>query len=306
MGKITPYIKLVKYLGDQCKPVSIQFNLTNRCGCHCLMCKKYDWKLGELDFDSVVGLIRQFEENKAESIVFSGGDPLVYPGFADVMKETNTAFGILTAGNVLFRSWDIAVERAKWIRFSIDAADVEKWKLIRGSTDSGYGHLIKNLEEVSRLKGKAAVRINFCRIKGINEDQEEKVKELAQHLGFDFMAHEVRVFKQYMNKEEHHDENVGLCIIPYLHAVVEADGSVFPCCDVMNENAELENVNFKYSLGNLKNFNFDFYKLWFSDKAQEIKNFFYKNRVKECATCPMRYYPCNIEYEKQHEGIIFL
>jgi radical SAM protein with 4Fe4S-binding SPASM domain len=120
------------------------------------------------------------------------------------------------------------------------------------------------------------------------------------------MAHEVRVFEQFMNKTEHNETIPKTCIIPFLHCVIEADGSVFPCCDVMNENAEFEKVNFNYSLGNLKDFDYDFYQLWHSEKANKIKNFLLNNRVTECATCPARYYSCNIEYEKESERVMFL
>lgn len=306
MGKILPYVKLVQKLKDRCEPISIQFNITNKCGCKCVMCKKWDWKLGTMPFNVVSNLIKQFENNGVESIVFSGGDPLVYPKFEEIVKLTNLKIGVLTAGNIPFTGWKTLTEKADWIRFSVDAADLNKWKEIRGSTSAGYEYLIKNLEEVSELKGKAAVRLNFCRIKDVNEDQEEKVKELAEKCGFAFMAHEVRVFEQFMNKIEHNETIPKTCIIPFLHCVIEADGSVFPCCDVMNENAEFEKVNFNYSLGNLKDFDYDFYQLWHSEKANKIKNFLLNNRVTECATCPARYYSCNIEYEKESERVMFL
>jgi MoaA/NifB/PqqE/SkfB family radical SAM enzyme len=312
MGKITPYIKYVKHLWDRCIPISVQLNITNKCGCRCLMCGKHTWGLGSMEQSKLISLIEEFKESGVESVVFSGGDPLVYPNFQEIVKfcGNHLKVGILTAGNVPFKHWNEIIQKVKWIRFSVDAADVEVWKKIRGSTDVGFHHLLENLKTISELipdsEKKNKVRLNFCKLKGINEDQEEKTKEMAEQFGFDFMAHETRVVKEYMNKEEHHDHLNKECIIPLIHCVIEANGMVFPCCDIMNENAKWDEVNTEYRLGDLNHFSWNFFSLWFSQKATAQKLFFVKNRVKECETCPTRYYPANIEFENKKDETIFL
>jgi len=311
MGKIFQYIKYIKHFQEKCLPVSIQLNITNKCCCKCLMCSKYKWGLGHIEQSKLLHLIKELSDNGVESVVFSGGDPLVYPEFEKIVENCfSLKIGVLTAGNVQFKHWDKIIDKVNWIRFSVDASDIEVWKKIRGSGDTGYSFLMENLKTVSSLipdsEKKNKIRLNFCKLKGLNEDQEEKTKLLAESYGFDFMAHDTRVVKQYMIKEEHHEQLNSKCIIPLIHCVIESDGSVYPCCDVMNENAELEDVNTKYSLGNLNDYGWNFLPLWFSSKATRQKLFFLDNRVKECETCPMRYYPANIEYEQRKDDVIFL
>lgn len=311
MGKILPYVKYIERLQEKCVPISVQLNITNKCACKCLMCGKHSWNLGNIAQENIIRLLKDLDSNRVETIVFSGGDPLVYPGFEKIIDHCGSMkIGILTAGNMKFNYWKEIVDKVNWIRFSVDAADKDDWKKIRGSTDTGYENLMNNLEIVSKLipesERKKKVRLNFCKLKGINEDQEIKTKLLATLFGFDFMAHETRVVKQYMNKDEHHEILKDECIIPLIHCVIEADGSVFPCCDVMNENADFKDVNFKYSLGNLNDYDWHFFALWYSEKAKQQKLFFQNNRVKECETCPMRYYPANIEYSEQKNEVIFL
>lgn len=312
MGKILPYTKMIKHLGVRCPPVSVQMNITNRCACKCLMCKKHEWNLGDIDFSDAMVIIKQLSAMGTESIVFSGGDPLVYPQLAQLIACCeNMAVGILTAGNVKFNDWDKIIDRVTWVRFSVDAYDKEQWKKIRGSTDKGYTFLCENLEKVAGLlkpeDRKKKVRLNMCILKDVNEDQQEKVAKWAESLGFDFMAHDTRVFEEFMKKKEHHDRVPPKCIIPFVHCVIEANGDVYPCCDVMNENAAWEDVNQGYRLGSLKDYGGNgIHFLWNSQEAHEKKTFFYKNRVKECETCPARYYPCNVEYEREEGKAIFL
>jgi radical SAM protein with 4Fe4S-binding SPASM domain len=311
MGKILPYVKYIERLQEKCVPISVQLNITNKCACKCLMCGKHSWNLGNIEQRNLIHLLEDLNSNHVESVVFSGGDPLVYPEFEKIIDHCGSMkIGILTAGNIQFKYWDKIIPKINWVRFSIDAADKEEWKKIRGSTDTGFLNLMINLDVVSNLipesEKKKKVRFNFCKLKGINEEQELKTKQLAELFNFDFMAHETRVIQQYMNKNEHHEKLNDECIIPFIHCVIESDGSVFPCCDVMNENADLKDVNFQYALGNLNDFNWNFFDLWYSEKATQQKLFFYKNRVKECETCPMRYYPANVEYSEQKDGVIFL
>lgn len=311
MGKISSYIKLVKYLKEKSPLVSVQLNVTNTCACKCVMCYKYEWQLGGVDKNKIMRLISDFEKNQVESIVFSGGDPLVYPHLAEVIESVKTMkMGLLTAGNVKFKHWDQIVDKLTWLRFSVDAFDTEKWMEVRGSTAKSFGLLKENLDIVSQLipeeEKKKKVRFNFCILKDTNEEQEEKVKDWANSYGFNFMAHDIRIFEQYMRKKQHHEFLNQKCIVPYIHCIIEADGEVYPCCDVMNENAKYEDVNKHYSLGNLNDFDYDFYALWSSKKAIEQKNFFYNTRVKECETCPVRYYPANVEYEEKKDEVMFL
>jgi len=298
---------MVQYFKEQCPPVSIQLNLTNYCACKCIMCKKHEWKLGSIEPDIVINLLDQFKKLNVESIVLSGGDPFAYHNILHIIEEISKRdfkLGILTAGNIQFDYWTAILPKLTWLRFSIDAYDQEQWSHIRGS--SRYDVMRQNLETVSKLGHNDKVRLNFCKIKNVNEDQEEKVRNLANELGFGFAAHDVRTFEEFMHKQDHHSFLEQKCIVPYVHCLIESDGSVFPCCTVMNENDHLENVNFEYVLGNIKDFNNDFGKLWFSEKANEMKNMLYNNRVAECSTCPERYYSSNIEYSKAVDKGLFL
>lgn len=312
--KIVPYIKLIDEFKERMSPVSVQLNITNSCACKCIMCKKHEWKLGHIGLDDVKGMINDFEVMGVESVVFSGGDPLAYLNFAEVVEYASAAglkIGILTAGNIKFDDWDRIVPHAEWIRFSIDALDKDKWMEIRGSTEKRYEFLSENIKKILELipdieERKRKIRINCCILDGVNEQEILKLQNYADTLGFDFMAHDTRVFEEYMKENEHHTSLPQKCIIPFVHCVIEVDGMVYPCCTVMNENAAYEDVNHGYALGNVSKFRWDFKSFWNHSDTAYKRKFFYEHRVAECKTCPARYYCCNVAYEAEKGKVAFL
>ena len=62
--------------------LSIQMNLLNKCTSKCKSCRKYTWPDDELDLETVKRTLTVLKkEFGLQSVVFSGGDPILYKDF---------------------------------------------------------------------------------------------------------------------------------------------------------------------------------------------------------------------------------
>ncbi|MHA1755515.1 MAG: radical SAM protein [Promethearchaeota archaeon] len=313
MNKIISYVKLIKYLKTKTPPLSIQLNITNKCKCKCVMCKKYLWNLGHMDFNKIKRIINDLHELGTETVLLSGGDPILHPhiiDIIDIISKNNMAIGILTVGNfpVSERIWNFILKNVSFLRFSVDTINEEKYKQVRGTTT--LRHVLTNLHTISNLIRKYRysidkVRLNFTKVKGFNEDDEKEVEQFAKELGVGFKSHHVNTFPELSCKFEV-EKSVIECIVPYAFALIEVDGFVYPCCVLMNENNYYDKVRKDLALGNLNEYNWDFKRFWFDNKVNKKKILASKAVYDECKTCPPRYYSSNLEYVKYKNFELFL
>jgi len=305
MNKIVPYIKYVKELQFDCKPKSMQLNVINRCASKCVFCKKWKWNLPDMPKERIESLLIEFNDIGVETVLFSGGDPLLIKDDVwDIIlkNQGKLSYGMLTAGNVHFKRWDEIVPAFKWIRFSVDALDANIYKSIRGVVLNKF--LMENLKAVSlRITNENQCRLNFVDLKGVNETEKQKIENLAKELKISFKCHDVHTFTELGSTW---NAEVKKCIVPLLYAIIECDGYVHSCCIIMDENNEYDKVRNDLSLGNIFEYN-KFLDLWFSEKAQIQKKKLMDAQLDYCKKwCLPRYYEVNHEYHKLKDGGIFL
>lgn len=143
--------------------ICLQINLLNKCTSKCKSCRKYTWPDDELPADDVKNLIKWFANQGGQTIVFSGGDPILYSDFEDVAVYAES-LGIKWSVFTTLITKDIdkirfLAEHAYRLHISIDAIESEQYKFIRGVNaweivDSNLRYLQAN------RKNKIPVRIS--------------------------------------------------------------------------------------------------------------------------------------------------
>lgn len=166
--KIMPYIKAIEN-GLLKSPISLHLLITDYCVNKCNMCGH--WKTNNkkvLSFEILKTIWNEMNLNGGESICLTGGDPVIHPEFNEILElERKFDLGIITTGN--FRSnfkWEL-LSGLKWIRFSIDSLNPDRYKIIRGMNNL-YTTIIPNLEKALELNKE--VGINFT-IQKLNHDE---------------------------------------------------------------------------------------------------------------------------------------
>jgi MoaA/NifB/PqqE/SkfB family radical SAM enzyme len=81
------------HIGNGCSLHQIRVELTHDCPLNCLHCSACasNSNPSQLPIERVVSLINEFAEMGGKEVVFTGGEPLVYPGLLRVLESSNTA-----------------------------------------------------------------------------------------------------------------------------------------------------------------------------------------------------------------------
>ncbi|GAF99300.1 unnamed protein product, partial [marine sediment metagenome] len=210
----------------------------------------------------------------------------------DFFVRNNVEIGVLTSATIKNIDWKYIFDRVKWCRISCDGFDKETYKKVRGNDkfEIVKNNLIKIVQLLEYSKRCKKTRINYTKILDINDDL-TKLKEFAIHYGFEYFITNVHQRKEYDFKKQNLKSMPELCPSVCLHAMVESDGSVYPCCILMNEVGET--IDNTYCYGNLNDCDFNFNKLWYSEKAKGIRLKLFCNRIKKCNECADRYLIAN-------------
>ena len=184
MGKLTGWEKEIK---DN-NIVSIQMNLLNTCTSRCETCRKYTWPNVQLDVDTIKKTIKVLKERFGLStIVFSGGDPILYKNLFEVLdycKELNVKFSLITT--LVTKNEGILTYIAKnayRIHVSIDSMNSELYKKIRGV--DALNIVRENVKFVQKIRmedGSIPVRISSTMSK-LNFDEPIALYNFAKETG---------------------------------------------------------------------------------------------------------------------------
>ena len=133
MGKLTGYEEAIKNRDI----LSIQMNLLNTCPSRCLSCRKYEWPNVQLEFETIELTLRCLKKMAGlQSVVFSGGEPLMYKHLPEVIalcQELDIKYSLITT--LITTKYDLlelVAKTAYRIHTSIDSVRHERYAYIRG------------------------------------------------------------------------------------------------------------------------------------------------------------------------------
>lgn len=332
MTKLDFYKDAIK----NCNILSVQINLLNNCTSRCIYCRKYTWPKDIIPYGKLLEAITYLKEQGLKSICFSGGDPILYPKIVDVLKfcknlHIKTSLITTLISTNKFQLADIA-KLATRIHCSVDSTKNDVYSYLRGVDQLP---LVKeNLIYVNDIRSKLKikpVRISST-ISNINVDEIENLYNFAKETGSTINYYFVHQYKEFAldncmdkfklnmlevlsedcvnkisnansiisNEFTNDYEKIACnCKIPYIHCLINANGDIYPCCKLLNDNGEYKDQS-REAYGNILKDNLDLqFKMRFSK--------LYSPQI--CQGCEERYIPLIEELDKifrEDEGELFL
>lgn len=322
MEKLIGYEQEIK----EDKILSVQINLLNKCTSRCRSCRKYTWPNDILPIDTVKQIVIILQQNFGlRTIVFSGGDPVLYPNFGELIQFCNKNYikcSMITTG--ITKRSDILSTMCNdmfRIHLSLDAINRDDYSYIRGvDAFEIVDNNIRLISEQRKRKNMLPIRLSST-ISKMNYMHTYELYKYAKKNGclinfylvhtFDnlsMLKDDIDVFYNLLKNIVIDENNNNIisnarsllydyeygkehkvcerCYIPNISCVINANGDVYPCCRVFKDNGFYgDQVEFAY--GNI------------CDKqVNEIIDIFNKRlhqvypiqNNEECKECGQRYY----------------
>jgi MoaA/NifB/PqqE/SkfB family radical SAM enzyme len=251
LSKITPYLEDIN---NNSKLLSLQLNITNKCYSRCKSCRKYEWPEVKLAADEIDVICKDAKANGCETFVISGGEPFAHPEIERILQVVANygSVGLITSAiGTDAGKLKLAARVCEWIQVSLDSVDDEQFKEIRGiNACETVKNNIKILQQ-NREKHQRPVKINAV-VSKLNFSSVKNVADFAISNGCEVGIYPVHTWQDLELSEaskkmlEHYgviSKKVNLapiCIVPRIHAVVDATGYVYPCCRLLNDNGDYD------------------------------------------------------------------
>ena len=278
--------------------ISIQVNLLNKCPSRCKSCRKYEWPDNQLDVDIVKKALKYLKEEKGlQTVVFSGGDPLMYkqlPELIDFCYENGIEYSLITTlitkdGELLRKIANTAYR----IHVSLDSVYCDRYFEIRGV--DALNLVFENIAHVNKIRlfnGDIPIRLSST-ISVMNYSEVYDLYEYAKNAGClinfylvhtweDLKMSDRQLKKFYKDlkkvaKDEQRNKKTisnaksllaerydftsesdkcNVCYLPHISCTIDSDGSVYPCCKLLNDNGEY-GEQLRYAYGSIKNENLE-------------------------------------------------
>ncbi|MDC0979320.1 radical SAM protein [Gammaproteobacteria bacterium] len=250
------------YVGEF--PLTVSFELVNRCNLKCVMCwtDNHKGSLAKLDEEMIDKLLKEIEENNVPAVILGlGSETLVSKGAKEVLRKVKEAGvmdiffgsnGVLLDKEVAQLLIDLEIAR---VEVSLDAATPETFHKIRGKDQ--LPRIEKNMEKLLEVKKESnaalpVVRLCFCE-QAFNKHEKEQFVEKwsgrADYVDFqdvqDFSyvnelleTGDVEAFKDLEADDLPYIE----CAYPFNSLNVWSNGDISPCCTYYGKNLVFGNI----------------------------------------------------------------
>jgi len=189
--------RLISYLnGETIPPVTVEFNLTNRCAHDCWFCsdivRREESNFTKLPWEVVKRTIEDFADMGVKSITFDGGgEPTLHPQFDEAFElahHLGIKCGLTTMGELIKsdRKRDVVAYYADWVRISIDSASNETHQVMHRSKPGAYERVIENARELRKRNPKLVLGYSFI-ISDHNVHEVIPAIETAYREGFSYI-----------------------------------------------------------------------------------------------------------------------
>ena len=298
---------------------SIQFNLTNFCSQKCVMCRKYKWPDNSLKFDVLKNEIAKLDKNT--SVILSGGEPLLYTEInkvIEILNENKIHWSILTNAMV----FNTNLDKAEYINISFDAFSNKTYNKIRGV--NSFTKIVNNIKKMKEQYDSEKILLD-CTVSKLNVHEIPLLLNFAYEMDMYISFQCVHTFNnlipsrndiakllknisnKYINKlpktnlfiflEQYFNGNLksNVCRAIRNHMIIDADGSVFPCCRALNDNGNYKERSEQNILGNI--YEDTIYNIFLKSKNSIRLNELIQKKGIFCKMCD-RYNMYNTFYER--------
>jgi MoaA/NifB/PqqE/SkfB family radical SAM enzyme len=109
--------------------------LTERCNSRCVTCDYWRHGRGDMTLETVRRLLPSFAQLQTQTVLLSGGEPLLNPEWMDIaqaLKDAGLSIWLLTSGLSLAKHARMAAGLFDRISVSMDGTDAQTYAAIRG------------------------------------------------------------------------------------------------------------------------------------------------------------------------------
>lgn len=193
----------------------LYFLLTNNCNSRCITCSYWKNKdKNSFKKKDILNIIKGFYECGLDTVIFSGGEPLLEKNIFSFSKEIKEKFPrlelrLLTNGLLLNKYAKEVSKHFDTVVVSLDADNSEIYKKIRGI--EGFNIVVRGISHIRNLNKKIEIRLR-CVIQKKNYKRIYNIIDLAKNLKADkisFLPADVqsknsfkRVSGEKINKED--------------------------------------------------------------------------------------------------------
>lgn len=254
------------------RPVLCYWLITSRCNHDCPVCinKYYENFVPntELGLDALVDLARQMKELGVQALSLSGGEPMLYHRFEELMEailDLGFDVGIISNGTLIGDVGLDLLSRCKWIRFSVNAMGKESFTRVHRAEPVGYWQKLEralpklkangcvvgssflvqpaNIGDMvaflswSKAAGFDTARFSYVRKKSgdiVYSDQEKAAIEEAIQRGSEHAGNGFCIFGLSSRLSLSREKRFDHCYMEDLAFCVAADGKVYRCCSLQH------------------------------------------------------------------------
>ena len=210
----------------------LRVSVTKRCNLNCTYCGAQNEKENnELTAEELEKIVRAFALCGVTKVRLTGGEPLVRRDICDIAARISRIEGIkklaLTTNGVLLKDYAVKLKESgvTAVNISLDTTDREQFREITGF--DGLHRVFEGIDECEKA-GLSPIRLNAVLTKGKNENEAEKLIEIAKKRKIDVRFIELMPFSS-------DGEDDGLVVrgeeilakFPYLEPFVKEGASEF-------------------------------------------------------------------------------
>lgn len=158
-------------------PSSIMIKLTNNCNFRCGFCSQGNAKNINIDIEIVKRVLDEAKMYGVSEIVFSGGEPLLYPDFMEAIsygKQLGLNQTLVTNGYLLDNYIPDIVDKVNQIGISLHGDEKAHDSAVGFS--GAYHKVVKNIETITRYKKAPFLTLNFT----ITENNYSKIQHVIE------------------------------------------------------------------------------------------------------------------------------
>ncbi len=241
-------------------PYSILLEPTTKCNLRCPMCARtiYPEIIStrnnmNMSFVNFKKIMDEVGDKILFLFLWNWGEPLMNPDIFDIINyaKKKNIFIILSTNAYLLdenNARKLINSGLDYLIISFDGASKESYEKYRKNSD--FSRVVKNIENLIRIRkeektGLPLINLQFILMKH-NVKEIGEIKKLAKKLGVDRLTFKKTVImngnlkddllpdeeKYRFNLYNKFSERVNkMCDRPWVHTVINCDGTVVPCCD---------------------------------------------------------------------------
>ena len=175
----------------------LRVSVTKRCNLNCSYCRAQSGAGEELTPVQIEKIVRAFADCGITKVRLTGGEPLVRRDICEIAERIRRIDGIkkiaLTTNGIFLKRYAAELKKAgiTAVNISLDTTDSEQFRKITGC--DGLHKVFEGIDECERV-GLTPIRLNAVLIRGQNDNQAEKLIEIAKDRNIDVRFIELMPF----------------------------------------------------------------------------------------------------------------